>query len=166
MHERTKRAEEMTVAQLLSQVCRMTGHHIKRHMERIGLHKGQGFALVHLWHHDGIPQHELADAMRLRPASISNMLRRMERDGWIRRERDLEDQRVVRVFMTEKAKETHREARAALRQMDDELNAVYTEEERATLQRLLLKLHARFTADGALSSPPSLDGLREKGESE
>ena len=147
MHKRPRRAEELSVGQLLSQVCRMTGHHLRTHMERIGLHRGQGFALVHLWHHDGVPQRELGRAMHIRPASVSNMLRRMERDGWISRERDAGDHRVVRVQLTEKAKDFRKEAGAAFRKMEDELGDVYTEEEKATLRRLLLKLHDHFAPD-------------------
>jgi DNA-binding MarR family transcriptional regulator len=147
MTQECKRAEELTVGQLLAQVCRMTGHHLRTHMEKIGLHRGQGFALIHLWHVDGIPQHELARAMHLRPASVTNMLQRMERDGWISRSRDEEDQRLVRVFITAKAKAMRKEARAVFQAMEEELSAVYTEEERVTLRYLLLKLHDRFAQD-------------------
>jgi DNA-binding MarR family transcriptional regulator len=140
-------AEELTVGQLLAQVCRMTGHHLRTHMEKLGLHKGQGFALVHLWHHDGIPQGELARAMHLSPASVTNMLQRMERDGWITRARDREDQRVVRVFLTDKARAMRAEARTVFHQMEAELSSIYSDEEKATLHRLLMKLHDRFAPD-------------------
>jgi DNA-binding MarR family transcriptional regulator len=159
MHKRPKRAEELTVGQLLAQVCRMTGYHLRTHMERIGLHRGQGFALIHLWHHDGIPQRELARAMHIRPASVTNMLQRMERDGWITRVRDEADQRIVRVHLTRRAKGLREEAGKAFRKMEEELAAVYTEAERATLHRLLLKLHDRFApeAKGEAHPPPFFD---------
>ena len=147
MHETQEQAADPRVGQLLAQVCRMTGHHLRIHMERIGLHRGQGFALIHLWHHDGIPQRELARSMHIRPASVTNMLQRMERDGWIERARDQEDQRLVRVFLTKKAKSLRKRARAAFREMEEELNAVYTKEEQETLHRLLMKLHDRFAED-------------------
>ena len=146
MPQECKRAEELTVGQLLAQVCRMTGHHLRTHMETLGLHKGQGFALIHLWHHDGVPQRELAQAMHIRPASVTNMLQRMERDGWISRARDEKDQRVVRVHLTRKAKDLRKKARVVFRKMEEELNAVYTEAEQATLRKLLLKLHVRFAS--------------------
>ena len=168
MHQKSKRAEELTVGQLLAQVCRMTGHHLRTHMEKIGLHRGQGFALIHLWHVDGIPQHELARAMHISPASVTNMLQRMERDGWIRRERDREDQRVVRVYITPKAKDLRRDAGKAFREMEEELSAVYTESERATLRRLLLKLHDRFAPDAGTDAhhhPPFFEHIDEEGES-
>ena len=147
MRGMSKEKKELTVGQLLAQVCRMTGHHLRTHMEKLGLHKGQGFALIHLWHNDGMPQRDLAKAMHLRPASVTNMLQRMERDGWISRTRDEKDQRVVRVFITRKAKDMRKEARKVFRKMEEELNDVYTETERATLRRLLLKLHDRFGPD-------------------
>ena len=144
-------AEEMTVGQLLAQVCRMTGHHLRMHMERLGLHRGQGFALIQLWHHDGVPQGDLARGMHIRPASVTNMIQRMERDGWIRRERDADDQRVVRVYLTDKAKALRSEAQTVFREMEDDLISIYTAQELATLKRLLLKLHDRLAPEDELA---------------
>ena len=39
MHETSKGRKELTVGQLLAQVCRMTGHHLRTHMEKLGLHR-------------------------------------------------------------------------------------------------------------------------------
>jgi len=160
-----RETHEMTVGQLLAQVCRMTGRRFKRHMARVGLHRGQGFALVHLWHHDGIPQHELSEAMHISPASVTNMLQRMERDGWITRERDREDQRIVRVSLTPKAKELRAKARTVFREMEEELGSVYSDEEHETLKRLLMKLHDRFApgaTDGLHPHPPFFDDVKEE----
>ena len=151
MTMKRRETHEMTVGQLLAQVCRMTGHYLKTHMEKIGLHRGQGFALVQLWHHDGVPQRELSDAMHISPASVTNMLQRMERDGWISRERDREDQRIVRVYLTRKAKDLRAKARTVFREIEEELVSVYSDEERETLKRLLMKLHDRFAPGDAHS---------------
>ncbi|MBU0596068.1 MarR family transcriptional regulator [Candidatus Bipolaricaulota bacterium] len=142
-----KPGHEMTVGQLLAQVCRMTGERLRVHMEKLGLHRGQGFALIHLWHHDGVPQRELSQAMHVSPASVTTMLQRMERDGWIDRQRDEADQRVVRVFLTKKSKGLRAKARTVFREMEEELASVYTDAERETLERLLMKLHDRFAPD-------------------
>jgi DNA-binding MarR family transcriptional regulator len=147
MPKEPKSPREMTVGQLLAQVCRLAGHRLRVHMEKIGLHKGQGFALIHLWHHEGIPQRELSRAMHISPASVTNMLQRMERDGLIARKRDQEDQRVVRVFLTDKAKAMRKEAQTVFHQMEAELSSIYTDKEKATLRRLLMKLHDRFAPD-------------------
>jgi|GEM_PF-218744 MarR family transcriptional regulator, organic hydroperoxide resistance regulator len=147
MNENRKPTREMTVGQLLAQVCRITGHRVRGHMEKIGIHRGQGFALIHLWHKDGMPQRDLARSMHISPASVTNMLQRMERDGWIERRRDEADQRIVRVFAADKATKMRVEAKRVFREIEDELNSVYTPEEQATLKQLLMKLHNRFAAE-------------------
>lgn len=135
---------DMTVAQLLAQVCRMSRHHIRCQMEKIGLHRGQGFALIHLLHNSGMPQRDLARSMHISPASVTNMLQRMERDGWIERRRDESDQRIVRVFASEKGKQLRLGAHRAFQEMEDDLNSVFTAEEQASLKRLLTKLYEHY----------------------
>ena len=144
MNEKRKPSEEMTVGQLLAQVCRMSGHRLRGHMEKIGLHRGQGFALIHLWHNDGMSQRDLSRSMHISPASVTNMLQRMERDGWIERKRDEADQRVVRVFATDKSKKLRAEAKRVFREMENELGSVYTAEEQSALKRLLTKLYEHY----------------------
>lgn len=153
MHEQRRRSQELSVGQLLSQVCRMTGHRVRGHMEKIGLHRGQGFALIHLWHKDGIPQRDLARSMHISPASVTNMLQRMERDGWVERRRDDVDQRIVRVFAADKAKKMRLEAKRVFQDIENELNSVYTPEEQVTLKQLLMKLHDRFNSEAPHHHP-------------
>lgn len=138
---------QMTVGQLLAQVCRMTGHRIREHMESIGMHRGQGFALIHLLHRNGLSQRDLARLMHISPASVTHMLQRMERDGWIERKRDDADQRIIRVYASGKAVKLRRETQRVFREMEDEINAIYTPEEQATLKQLLIKLHDHYAPD-------------------
>jgi len=144
MNEKRKPAGGMTVGQLLAQVCRMSGHRLRGHMEKIGLHRGQGFALIHLWHNDGMSQRDLSRSMHISPASVTNMLQRMERDGWIERKRDETDQRVVRVYLTAKAKATRIQAKRVFREMENDLGSVYTAKEQSALKRLLTKLYEHY----------------------
>jgi DNA-binding MarR family transcriptional regulator len=164
-----KPVQNLTVGQLLTQVCRMSGHRMRGHMERIGLHRGQGFALFHLWHKDGIAQRDLSRFMHISPASVTNMLQRMERDGWIERRRGEKDQRLVRVFATEKATKMRAEAERVFQEIEDDLTAVYTPEEQADLKRLLIKLCAHYApaaspdGDCSLECEPDLADLRPHG---
>jgi len=137
----------LSLGQLLSQVCRLTGDRLRVKMEEIGLHKGQGFILFHLWHHDGIAQNVLAQARHVSAATMTSMLQRMERDGWITRERDSEDQRIVLVRLTGKAKALHEEVRASFRDLEKEVTSVLTKAERETLRELLVKLHEHLAPE-------------------
>lgn len=136
--------QEMTIGPLLMQVCRLAGDRLRVKMEKIGLHRGQGFVLLHLFHRDGIAQQEIALAKHVSPATVTSMLQRMERDGWIKRRRDEHDERIVRVYVTEKAQALHTEARASFSELDAEVTEVLTDAERETFQDLLRKVHARL----------------------
>ena len=137
-------SEQMPIGQLLLQVCRLTGDRLRVKMEKIGVHRAQGLVLLQLCHRDGISQRQIIQARHVSPATMTNMLQRMERDGWITRERDSDDQRMVRVYLTEKAKSLRKEAQQTFRGMEEELASVYTDEEKEMFCRLLMKLHDRF----------------------
>jgi DNA-binding MarR family transcriptional regulator len=114
-------------------------------LEGIGLRHAQGMILYHLWHRDGIAQNVLARALHITPPTTTNTLQRMERNGWIERRRDGRDQRIVRVYLTEKAKALHAEAHASFQELDEELHSMLTDDERTTLTALLLKVHGRLS---------------------
>jgi len=165
MSKREHDPQKLSLGQLLSQVCRLTGDRLRVKMEEIGLHKGQGFILFHLWHHDGIPQNVIAHAMHLSPATVTNTLQRMERDGWITRQRDADDQRMVRVHLTEKANALHEEVRASFRDLEQEVTSVLTKAERETLRELLVKLHEHLAPEDAPHCCGPCHGHRRKDES-
>jgi DNA-binding MarR family transcriptional regulator len=152
-----------SVGQLLSQVCRLTAYQMRLKMERVGLHRAQGPALFFLWHHEGTPQSEIARSLHLTAASVTNMLQRMERDGWIERKPDPGDQRVSRVYLTEKAKALHAEAQASFRELDEEIVDVLDADEQTTFRRLLGKIHAQLIARLPEGRHPMPGGVREGG---
>ena len=141
-------AQEPTLGQLLGHVSRLICRRRSMKLASIGLHHAQGMILSLLWHDDGIPQMKLSRALHIRPPTASNTLKRMERDGWVSRLRDDSDQRVVRVYMTEKARSLHGELCALFLALDHELASALTEQERETLRQSLLKVH-RYLATPA-----------------
>ena len=106
-----------------------------------GLHHAQAMVLFHLWHKDGIAQNALAGDLNITPPTATNTLQRMERDGWISRSRDTKDQRVVRVYLTEKAKALRNQARISFQELDDELTSVLTKKECHIFLVSLKKVH-------------------------
>ena len=142
-HNGGKAARE-TVGLLLSRVCRLARSRLRVKMEAIGLHRGQGFVLSYLWHNDGIPSAEIARALRISPATVTNMVKRMERGGWIERRPDPNDQRVVRIHLTDKALSLKEEVRGSFRELEEEITDVLTEEEEETLRAVLAKVHSRL----------------------
>jgi MarR family transcriptional regulator, organic hydroperoxide resistance regulator len=137
-----------TLGHLLARVSRLVGGRIRTKLEEIGLPQAQGMVLFHLWQKDGIAQNVLAQTLRITPPTATSTLQRMERDGWIQRQRDTADQRIVRVHLTEKARALRHEARTLFREIDEELTSVLTDDERRILTSSLLKVQQH------LSEPP------------
>jgi DNA-binding MarR family transcriptional regulator len=163
MERGPREPEEQTVGQLLMQVCRLTGDRMRVKMEEIGLHRAQGFALFFLGHNEGAPQTEIAKAFHLSAASVTSMLQRMERDGWVVRKTDPDDQRVLRVYLTEKARLLHQDAHADFLELEREVTAVLTPKEQRELHALLAKVHAKLIQLLPAGRQPASSG-REEGE--
>jgi DNA-binding MarR family transcriptional regulator len=78
--------------------------------------------------------------------TITGVIDRLERDGYVHRERDLADRRVVRVVLTEKGATEFREMRAVMEQRFRIFLGFLDAEDRQALLRILSKLHARLAA--------------------
>ena len=158
---------KLTLGHLLGQVCRLVGRRRRLMLENIGLHHAQGMILFQLWQEDGLSQSLLAQALHIRPPTATSTLRRMERDGWIERRRGESDRRVVRVYLTAKARKLRREARASFRELDSEMTSLLTAQEQETLTAVLRKVHRHLSGaaiPGSDRSCPEQAASREREE--
>lgn len=107
---------------------------------------GQGKIIRLLDQHPGVSQRELAELAALKPASLTETIERMERDGLVERQRDQRDHRIIRVKLTplgqkrsqQLAKE-HQQFQKAL------LNSLSVEEKQALIQ-ICQKLNTNLQA--------------------
>ena len=125
---------------LLAQVCHLHYHRAHQLLETLGLYRGQPPVLFALWEQEGLTHTELAERLRNTPSTISKMLQRMERAGFIVRQPDTEDQRVSRVYLTEAGRAIRSDVEAVFRTTEAETFAGFTLEERVLLRRFLLQL--------------------------
>ena len=77
---------------------------IEEAMNQIGTSRSHGVIICEVGANHGISQTELADKLKVRTASMTYIIKQLEELGWIYRERDMDDQRVVRVYLTEAGK--------------------------------------------------------------
>lgn len=66
-----------------------------------GKKRGQDSVLAIISQHPGITQKELGEQLEIQPASVSELLMKLERKGFILREKDAQDRRSIRVQLTE-----------------------------------------------------------------
>ena len=102
--------------------------------------RGAGKLLRILQANDGMSSRELADRMGIRPASLTEMLNRLEADGILTRQPDPADQRRNRIFIQEKGDALLKKMKA-VRQMERErINHSLTLEEQEQFVALCEKL--------------------------
>ncbi len=146
MSEKQERVgrEALTTGQLLFRVCSLARERMRVHLDRLGIHRGQGFVLWRLGEQDGLAQGELARGLNVTPATVSGTLRRMEEAGWVVRRADPLDQRISRVYLTSRGRQLRRQLVEAFRAMEKELVAGFCPGEEAELKTALEKLRANL----------------------
>jgi DNA-binding MarR family transcriptional regulator len=70
-------------------------------LEPLGLTHPQYLAMLALWESGPHSVRALGEALRLEPATLSPLLKRLEAIGYVRRTRDPADERALRVELTE-----------------------------------------------------------------
>ncbi|GIL31139.1 MarR family winged helix-turn-helix transcriptional regulator [Actinocatenispora comari] len=115
-------------------------------MQRHGLHLGQDHLLAALWERDGRTPGEIAAAVRVTTPAVVKMAGRMVTAGWITRRPDERDNRLVRLWLTDAGQALREPVEAARRQLEDQVTAGLTGDERAALLSALTKVHDTATA--------------------
>lgn len=125
---------------LLGNICHLHHSRVHKLLESLGLYRGQPPVLRVLWNQEGPTQTELAEHLKITPATMTKMLQRMEKAGFIQRKTDPEDQRISRVYLTENGRAVQNEVEAVFLQIEKETFAGFTQEERVQLRRFLLQM--------------------------
>lgn len=131
---------------LLAQVCRLHHTRARALLEGIGLYRGQPPLLFALWEKEGRTHSELADILSVQPSTITKMLKRMERAGFVERRQDPDDQRVSRVYLTDAGRMIQKEVQQAFLALEEETFDGFTLEERTLLRRLLARIRDNLTS--------------------
>jgi DNA-binding MarR family transcriptional regulator len=78
-----------------------------------------GSALIPLFEEDGLRMGELARRARLSKQTMTDLVRRLERDGLVERRRDESDARAARIFLTQRSRAFEPVAAATLTELDE-----------------------------------------------
>jgi DNA-binding MarR family transcriptional regulator len=96
-----------------------------------------GSILIPLFEEDGLRMGELAARARLAKQTMTTMVRLLERDGLVRRERDPDDGRATRVHLTARSRSFRSVAEQVLGELDRHVGARLGSRRRSTLTTTL-----------------------------
>ncbi|KPQ23623.1 MAG: hypothetical protein HLUCCA13_12805 [Halomonas sp. HL-48] len=80
-------------------------------LRELGLTYPQYLAMLVLWQEDGITVSTLSKRLLTDPGSVTPLLKRLEADQLLRRQRSRQDERVVELFLTERGRAMREQAR-------------------------------------------------------
>ncbi len=139
-------------SQEINELSAMFGHLMRnqmltaqRRLEDEGLCRAQPGIVHVLSCCEGLTQVELANKMCVSPATISAMLKRMERDEVIERRRSEADQRVTHVYLTEKGRNQAEIVNQIFKELNVKCFGNFTKEELEQTRAIFSKLISNFS---------------------
>jgi len=125
---------------LLAKAYQKAHGDFKKDLKPFKLTNIQHLVLEALWYQEGFTAAELGKFLVLDKATLSGVLDRLAEAGWIRKEADPDDGRVVRLYTAEKADEMKNELITLRRAANEKLLSVFKPEEQVLLKRFLKDL--------------------------
>lgn len=103
---------------------------------------GQQRVLAILANEDGLIQSQLAEILDIRPSSLAELMKKMEKSGDVLRKEEENDKRIKRVFLTEKGKQKAQKFSHAGEDRSEVFFAGLTEDEQQHFSDYLQKISA------------------------
>ncbi|MEI1422965.1 MarR family transcriptional regulator [Bacillus cabrialesii] len=109
-------------------------------LRELNLYVGQDNLLSRLWLGDGVTQMQLCEHLKCEPPTVTNMVKSLEQNGFIYRQRDTQDARVMRIYLTDKGRELEKPVESIWKQQREKLLHSILPEERLILRELMKRM--------------------------
>jgi DNA-binding MarR family transcriptional regulator len=130
-------AIDESLGYLVNQLAKKLAASFNERLAEYGLTTTQWGVLACLWREDGLSQRDLSRRTGTDPATLTEMLKRMEARGLVRRVRDPDNNRLQRVYIAERDTTLRDTLTADATAVNRLATAGFSDEERAQLLRLL-----------------------------
>lgn len=113
-------------------------------MQELGIYPGQIPVLGLVAKKDGLSQRELAKILNIKPPTVNVSVQRLEKAGFLYKKPDEKDQRVTRIYLTEKGKETKAKVLERIHKNEAVMLEGFSEAEQCLLRRFLEQILANI----------------------
>lgn len=113
-------------------------------MQELGIYPGQIPVLGLVAKKDGLSQRELAKILNIKPPTVNVSVQRLEKAGFLYKKPDEKDQRVTRIYLTEKGKEAKAKALERIHKNEAVMLEGFSEAEQCLLRRFLEQILANI----------------------
>jgi DNA-binding MarR family transcriptional regulator len=137
----------------LAHIYRSHLAYMAKELETYRVGSGQFEFLLVLYHKNGISQETLAKILKVSKATSARTIQNLEKEGYVYRQRDENDLRAYRIYLTEKGKEMRDIIFGKLNSFIDLLFSDFTVEEKKIFRLLANKASSKLFEPGL--EPPS-----------
>jgi DNA-binding MarR family transcriptional regulator len=122
---------------LLAKAYQKAHGDFKKRLHSYDLTPIQHLVLEALWDEDGLSVGDIGKRLVFDGATLSGVLDRLAAGGWVLKQSDKEDKRMLRISLTPKSKDLKPKLSAVRNETNKELLARFSQEEKVLLKRLL-----------------------------
>lgn len=134
------------IAPWLGKTSKIIDYHLQvlLHQHGLDLTKEQMIVLKKLHEKDGLNQNELAFLTLRNKSSLTRLLSKMEKKGYITRKQSLSDKRSKNIYVTALGKKTFQKTRPVIKKMIETVEHNITDSEKKQIINTLQKIQANF----------------------
>jgi len=126
--------------ELFREVVKKSMYFMHAKLESMGLYRGQPKMLFLLDKEDGLTKKELAERFEVSAPTVTKMVERLEKNGFLTTKKDEKDKRITRVYISDKGRSQLHELRDFRSEAADIYFKDMSDEEIETLNTLLEKV--------------------------
>lgn len=128
------------IGKYISQIYRKGRIFISKGLEEHNIGQGQFMYLLELYIEDGRNQEELAEVLKIDKGTTARAIKKLEENGFVRRQKDENDKRSNRVYLTEEGKGVKNDIFFILNQWDEKMSEQLNKEEKELMIKLLKRV--------------------------
>ena len=114
---------------LFVHIGKLLNDRLRSSLSEGGIHFGQARILIFLMQHGKLTQRTIGQGLHIKPATVTNMVKKMDASGLIDRRRDINDDRIINVTLTSKGKKAANFAITVMDQIEDEIRSELSRKE-------------------------------------
>ena len=131
----------------ISRMHRLYAKALIKRLDPHGVKPGYLDILTKLWEQDNITQKQLHERMELEQATLSNSLKRMERDSIVERKRNPRDRRMTYIVLTPRGRSLQKVIHTAVDDLQNVANTGLTVNDKRYFHRILKQMSKQIEND-------------------
>ena len=132
------------LAHLYIHIGKLLRERVSSALREGGIHFGQARILEALFRYDKLNQGKIGKGLQIKPATVTNQVKKMEAAGLVDRRHDANDDRFMNVTLTPKGREAADFMVSVMAQIEDEIRSVLTKKEIDMLRKPLEKVRNKL----------------------